>query len=151
MSCDDGTVESWASTPAVRRSMQSNRPRDTRPELVFRRALHAAGLRYRKHVRPLQGLRCEPDVVFTRIRLAVFFDGCFWHGCPEHRTVPPRSNAEWWSTKLANTRARDRRNDAALRAAGWEVLRIWEHEPTLDAVGRVIERCTALRGARPKG
>lgn len=127
--------------------MQSNRPRDTNAELVFRRALHAAGLRFRKHVRPLQDLRCEPDVVFTRVRLAVFLDGCFWHGCPEHRTVRPKANAEWWSNKLAATAVRDRRNDAALQAAGWDVLRIWEHEPTAKAVTRVVDRVTTLRAS----
>jgi DNA mismatch endonuclease (patch repair protein) len=125
--------------------MRSNRPRDTTTELAFRRALHAAGLRFRKHLRPLPDLRCEPDVVFTRVRLAVFLDGCFWHGCTAHRAVRPKANAEWWANKLATTVARDRRNDAALEAAGWQVLRVWEHEPTDEAVGRVVERVVSRR------
>lgn len=125
--------------------MRSNRPRDTQVEVALRRALHAEGLRFRKHLRPVAGLRCEPDVLFLRIRLAVFIDGCFWHACPQHRAVRPKTHGDWWSNKLDVTVARDRRNDTALEAAGWNVIRIWEHEPTADAVGRVIERVVELR------
>lgn len=125
--------------------MRSNRPRDTQTEVVFRRALHAAGLRFRKHGRPVEGLRCEPDVLFPGIRLAVFIDGCFWHACLEHRGVRPKTHGDWWSAKLDLTVARDRRNDAELEAAGWNVLRIWEHESTANAVDRVIERIAELR------
>lgn len=144
--CDYWEVESWATHPGVRRSMRSNRPRDTRTEIAFRRALHATGLRFNKHRRPVEGLRCEPDLLFPGPRLAVFIDGCFWHACPEHRSVRPKTHADWWSQKLDGTVARDRRNDAALEAAGWSVLRIWEHEPTADAVDRVITRIAELRG-----
>lgn len=116
--------------------MQHNRPRDTRLEAVLRSALHRAGLRFFKHRRPLPGLRCEPDIVFPRSRLAVFVDGCFWHGCPEHGSLP-KTNADWWRAKLETTRGRDRRNDEALQAAGWTVLRIWEHQPTEESVTAV--------------
>ncbi len=135
---------SWASSEGVRRSLRSNRPRDTRPEIELRSALHAAGLRFRKHYRPVPGIRCEVDVAFTRLRLAVQLDGCFWHGCPEHATRPV-TNATWWSTKLDGTVARDRQNDALLRSHGWEVLRFWEHEPVDDIVGTIGEEVRRLR------
>jgi DNA mismatch endonuclease (patch repair protein) len=116
--------------------MQSNRPRDTKPEVALRSALHRSGMRFRKHLRPVANLRCEPDAVFTRARLAVFLDGCWWHSCPEHGSLPVR-NGDWWARKLAVTRERDRRNTAALEAAGWRVLRVWEHEQLNVAVERV--------------
>lgn len=107
--------------------MRANRGADTAPELALRRALHARGLRYRKHAAPLEGLRCKADVVFSAAKVAVFVDGCFWHRCPEHGELP-RSNREWWDAKLSRTWYRDRGNDEALRAAGWTVVRVWEHE-----------------------
>ncbi|MDA8359767.1 MAG: very short patch repair endonuclease [Actinomycetota bacterium] len=127
---------SWASSEGVRRSMQSNRPRDTRPEVSLRSALHAAGLRFRKNYRPIKGSRCEVDVAFTRARVAVQLDGCFWHGCPEHATWPI-TNGVWWANKLQATIVRDRLNDELLRSYGWTVLRFWEHE-TLDEIVAVV-------------
>lgn len=125
---------SWASTPGTRASMQSNRGRDTAPELAIRRRLHAMGLRYRVSVRPVPNLRRTADIVFTRARIAVFVDGCFWHGCPEHYQAPVR-NSDFWLTKRKRNRERDAETDAALSAAGWTPLRFWEHEvraaPTL--------------------
>jgi DNA mismatch endonuclease (patch repair protein) len=118
--------------------MQSNRPRDTRPEIALRSGLHAAGLRFRKHYRPISGSRCEVDVAFTRVRLAVQLDGCFWHGCPDHATRPI-TNETWWSTKLDANIARDRKTDELLSDAGWTVLRFWEHEPTAEVVAKVCE------------
>jgi DNA mismatch endonuclease (patch repair protein) len=129
---------SWASSAGVRACMQSNRPRDTKPEVALRSALHRRGLRFFKHTRPIAGLRCEPDVVFPRIKLAVFIDGCFWHGCTEHKTIP-RTNRQWWEDKIQRTRDRDRANDARLTTEGWRVLRFWEHE-TLDGVVISIAR-----------
>lgn len=116
--------------------MQSNRPRDTRPEVSLRSALHAAGLRFRKNYRPIKGSRCEVDVAFTRARVAVQLDGCFWHGCPEHATRPI-TNGVWWANKLEATIVRDRLNDELLRSYGWTVLRFWEHE-TLDEIVAVV-------------
>lgn len=107
--------------------MRANRRRDTRPELALRSELHRRGLRFRVDFAPVQGLRCRPDVVFTRARVAVFVDGCFWHSCPVHGTRPT-ANGAWWAAKLDGNRARDRWNDAALAAEGWHVIRIWEHE-----------------------
>jgi DNA mismatch endonuclease (patch repair protein) len=125
-----------ATSQTTRLAMQANRSRDTGLELTIRRALHGAGLRYRKHVRPVQNLRCEPDVVFPREKVAVFVDGCWWHGCPEH-WAPPRANRKWWTQKVELNAARDRRNDAALEEAGWLVVRVWEHEDVAEAVERV--------------
>ena len=125
--------------------MQSNRPRDTRLELGFRSALHRQGLRFRKNLRPVPGLRCEPDVVFTKLRLAIFLDGCWWHGCPIHGSQPVR-NHDWWLEKLEATRGRDARNDRALSDAGWHVLRIWEHVPLELAVAVVVQEVLRLRG-----
>jgi DNA mismatch endonuclease (patch repair protein) len=127
--------------------MQSNRGRDTGIELKVRSALHRDGLRFRKHVRPLPWLRCNADVVFPREHLAVFIDGCYWHSCPVHATVP-KTNADWWKAKLHRTRERDRLNAQELTAAGWHVLRVWEHEDVDEIVARVKEALTRLRSDR---
>lgn len=116
--------------------MQDQRARDTTPELALRRQLHAAGLRYRVDRAPLPGLRRRADIVFGPSRLAVFVDGCFWHGCPQHG-VKPRTNEGWWRAKLERNKARDTDTDARLEAAGWRVLRIWEHEDPVMAAQRV--------------
>jgi DNA mismatch endonuclease (patch repair protein) len=141
---------SWASSEGVRRSMQSNRPRDTRPEVALRSALHAAGLRFRKHYRPVKGSRCEVDVAFTRWKVAVQFDGCFWHGCPQHATRPA-TNEAWWAAKLDANIARDRRNDELLTHAGWKVLRFWEHEQVDHIVATVREAVTSEKLAEQRG
>lgn len=121
-------VDSWASSAHTRRSMQANRSRDTKPEIAIRRLVHSMGLRYRVNTRPLPTLRRTADLVFARARVAVFIDGCFWHGCPEHHRQPT-ANGDYWVAKIEGNRARDARTNAALRDAGWEVLRFWEHEP----------------------
>ena len=135
---------SWASSPGVRRSMQSNRSRDTGPEVALRSALHRRGLRFRKHVRAVPGVACTVDVVFPRERLAVFIDGCYWHSCPEHVSYPI-TNGDWWRAKLAATSERDERNTQTLKAAGWIVLRIWEHEDTEVAAARVNDALQRIR------
>jgi DNA mismatch endonuclease (patch repair protein) len=119
--------ESWASSEAVRASMRANRRRDTRPEVRVRRAAHALGLRYRVDMRPVPSLRVRADMVFTRAKVAVFIDGCFWHGCPVHYR-PASKNSAFWSAKLTENRTRDARTTASLVAAGWSVIRAWEHE-----------------------
>lgn len=138
--------ESWASTPGVRRSMKSNRGRDTRPELAVRRLVHAAGLRYRVDYRPIRSLNRRADLVFTAAKVAVFLDGCFWHGCPEHHTVP-RTNAPFWAAKVAKNKERDEETDRLLRANGWSVVRAWEHEPASAVAARVVELVRAKRGS----
>ncbi|MFJ9018413.1 very short patch repair endonuclease [Streptomyces sp. NPDC102259] len=119
---------SWASSAARRRNMQAIRSRDTKPEKLIRRLVHAQGLRYRVAARPLPDLRRTADMVFRPVKVAVFIDGCYWHGCPEHY-VPPRTNSGYWSAKVLRNMERDRDTDQRLREAGWLVLRFWEHEP----------------------
>jgi DNA mismatch endonuclease (patch repair protein) len=124
------------STPAARARMRANRSYDTAPERALRSALHRRGLRFRKHVRVLAEYRCRPDIVFPRERVVVFLDGCFWHGCPQHWTVP-NANRAFWMAKVERNRARAERDDFALAEAGWSVVRCWEHEDTADAANRV--------------
>ncbi|WUJ37709.1 very short patch repair endonuclease [Streptomyces sp. NBC_00386] len=127
------TVET---TPETRARMSRQRSRDTEVEMVLRRALHAAGLRYRVHRRPIKGVRREADIVFGPAKVAVFVDGCFWHGCPEHATWPKR-NSDFWRTKIEGNRRRDLDTDARLAAIGWLAVRVWEHEEPLRAADRV--------------
>ena len=128
--CQSG-IQKLASSERLAR----NRPSPS--GLLDRRALHAAGLRYRVHRQPLPGLRRTADVVFPRARVAVFVDGCFWHGCPEHGRRHHRVNDWYWPAKIERNIRRDRDTDARLADAGWSVVRIWEHEPTDAAVARV--------------
>ncbi|WP_141314552.1 very short patch repair endonuclease [Streptomyces spinoverrucosus] len=127
--------------------MSRQSSRDTAQEVAVRRLLFASGLRYRVNV-PVPGMpRRTIDIVFRKAKIAVFMDGCFWHGCPEHATQP-RTNAEWWRVKLDRNMARDVETTEHLRAAGWEVLRFWEHEAPGDVALRVaaaVERRTAER------
>jgi DNA mismatch endonuclease, patch repair protein len=142
--------KSWASSPGVRKSMQANTGRDTKPEIALRRAVHALGLRYFVSRRPIRKVRRTADLVFPRVKLAVFLDGCFWHGCPEHHTVA-KTNAEYWAEKVATNRRRDVDTDAKLAGEGWTALRIWEHEPAADAALRVAEEVAALREVATNG
>ena len=123
--------------------MRANRRKDTKPELALRQALHAQGYRYRKDYRlELSGTRVRPDIAFTARRVAVFVDGCFWHCCPEHGSQPA-NNTWYWQPKLARNVERDRVADAALTAAGWSVVRVWEHESLESAVGAVVAALTS--------
>ncbi len=112
------------------------RSKDTEPEQALRRALWAAGLRYRLRLK----LPGTPDIVFPRAKVAVFIDGCFWHGCPVHYTRPA-TNSAFWSRKLGVNQERDRRVDRDLAEMGWTAVRVWEHEVAseLDGViGRIL-------------
>ena len=139
--------------PAVRERFRQQRREGTRPETALRRELHRRGRRFRVQY-PVPGLpRRRIDVAFTRIRLAVFVDGCFWHGCPDH-FIPPISNREWWLAKIEANRCRDRDTDEHLCAAGWEPLRIWEHvTPGLmaDLVEQCLDRTTSDTPVSSKG
>jgi len=128
--------------------MRSNKGKDTKPEIALRSAVHALGLRYRVSARPLKEVRRTADLVFTKARVAVFLDGCFWHGCPEHHTVAV-TNATFWADKVASNRSRDRDTDQRLQDAGWVSVRIWEHENPCDAALRVRDVILArLKAAR---
>ncbi len=122
--------------------------RDTAPEMELRRALWREGLRYRVDLSPLPRMRRRADVVFTRSRVAVFVDGCFWHRCPEHATAP-KANAEWWAAKLDANVARDRDTDRTLGEAGWRVIRIWEHENMSEAATRIATEVKSAHGEDP--
>ncbi len=136
------------SSQGVSARMSRQRRLGTEPELQLRRLLHARGLRYRVG-HPVHGRRRRTiDIAFTRARLAVFVDGCFWHACPVHGTSPT-ANGEWWSNKLAENAARDRDTDAALAAAGWTVLRVWEHVPVEEAAAEVLSLLAARTAAPP--
>ncbi|MFD7088115.1 very short patch repair endonuclease [Streptomyces sp. NPDC059892] len=129
---------SWASSAARRRNMQAIRSRDTKPERLIRRLVHANGLRYRVAARPLPDLRRTADMVFRPAKVAVFIDGCYWHGCPEHY-VPPRTNSGYWSDKVARNIARDRDTDQRLNDAGWLVIRFWEHQSSDACALTIVE------------
>jgi len=128
--------------------MRAVRRRDTKPERELRSALHRRGLRFRvDYAISVDGRSPRPDIAFTRDRIAIFVDGCFWHGCPEH-AQRPKSNTAYWGPKLARNVERDAEQTAKLEGAGWTVLRVWEHEPldaVVDRVVELIERHHALR------
>lgn len=130
------SAESWATNEGVARSMRSNRRRDTSLELLVRRELHRRGHRYRVDFAPGRNRRSRADIVFTRHRLVVFLDGCFWHGCDVHYSAPV-AHSDFWATKVTANRDRDARTSAALTAEGWRVLRFWEHESVEDIVGQI--------------
>jgi DNA mismatch endonuclease, patch repair protein len=133
-----------ATSPAVRAVMQGNRARDTRPEVALRSELHRRGLRFRKHAALEPGLRFRPDVVFPRQQIAIECLGCFWHRCPVHG-VSPTTNAEYWQAKLDRNVDRDRRNAAALAAAGWQLVVVWEHEDPVEAADRIEQLVRAVQ------
>lgn len=129
----------WDGVPDARREiMRRNTRRDTTPEVALRSLLHKRGMRFRVDlpIRVGADRPIRPDVVFTRARVAVFLDGCFWHGCPVHGTTP-LTRADYWVPKIEENRARDRRNTIALASAGWTVIRVWEHENPDAAASRI--------------
>ena len=137
-------TEQWTST-AAGRHLAGRVKTSTKPEVTLRKALHAAGYRFRLHPRIARG--CTPDLVLPRHRVAVFVDGCFFHACPEHgrRTPWTGPNAELWEAKMERNRANDVRSTRLAREAGWTVVRVWEHEITQDidtAAERVRAACT---------
>jgi DNA mismatch endonuclease (patch repair protein) len=129
--------------PATARRMSRQRQRDTACEIIVRRELWRRGYRYRKNYR-LPGMRREIDIALTKSQVAILIDGCFWHSCPEHGTVP-RRNHDWWQQKLAGNVARDRDTDARLRALGWTVVRLWEHATVDEAVEEVLASLEQVR------
>jgi DNA mismatch endonuclease, patch repair protein len=124
--------------------MQKQRTRDTEPEIKLRRLLHSRGLRYRvDSILPLPGVRRRADIVFGPTKVAVFVDGCFWHGCPEHGNPNVKSNTWYWPEKIERNRARDADTDDRLHAAGWVSVRVWAHEDVSEVADRVgdLVRC----------
>jgi DNA mismatch endonuclease (patch repair protein) len=129
--------------------MQAIRSRDTQPEQLVRRLLHAQGLRYRVAARPLPDLRRTADLVFRPAKVAVFIDGCYWHGCPKHY-VPPKTNQGYWSEKVARNMARDQDTNQQLTKAGWLVLRFWEHEPSTACAAQIAAEVRERRRLPPE-
>ncbi|WP_218060649.1 very short patch repair endonuclease [Micromonospora sediminicola] len=124
--------------------MQGNKGRDTEPERQVRSILFQNGLRYRVNTRPLEALRRTADVVFPGAKIAVFVDGCYWHGCPEHYR-PARENVQFWHAKIEGNKARDAETDQLLAEGEWQSIRIWEHEEPQTAALRVIAAVQATR------
>ncbi len=134
-----------ASSGLVRRVMVANYGGNTTPERLLRSALRRVGLKFRGERQVIRNLRCKADIVFPAERVCVFVDGCFWHGCQLHFSVP-KTHSSWWSEKVEDNRRRDRRKTARLRAAGWKVIRVWEHQIAADSMPLVLKRIgTAVR------
>lgn len=139
------------SSPEASRRMAKVRQKGTEAEIKLRRELYRCGLRYRVDYTVLQRPRRVADIAFPGIRVAIFVDGCFWHGCPEHATWP-KQNADLWRQKIETNRARDADTDARLQAIDWMVLRIWEHESPVAAaetVTRLVAKARAMRSKLP--
>jgi len=134
----------WASSAAARKTMQGNRSRDTQAELAVRRLVHAAGLRYRVNARPECDLRRTADLLFTRARVVVLIDGCYWHGRPEHLKMPS-TNRDCWEGKIGRNRFRDVETTELLEERGWRVLRFWEHEAPTSIAASIVD---VVRGRR---
>ncbi|WP_086513385.1 very short patch repair endonuclease [Clavibacter michiganensis] len=125
--------------------MVSNRGRDTKPELAVRKLIHAKGLRYRVDMRPFAAIRSRADIVFPRLRIAVYIDGCFWHSCPEHGSTP-KTNIDYWGPKLERNKQRDLEATLGLRDQGWTVLRFWEHEGAEEVADEIVVVVRAAAG-----
>jgi DNA mismatch endonuclease, patch repair protein len=136
-----------ASSAEVRKRMRATPQKNTPLELMLRSALHKLGLRFQVHRRLIPGVRRTVDIVFVGPRVAVLVDGCFWHGCPDHGTLPKKTNRRWWLNKILTNRRRDNDTDLRLTELGWEVLRIWEHEDKARAAHKIAQR---VRNRRKK-
>mgnify|MGYP002392282053 CR=1 FL=1 len=127
----------------VTKVMKANKRVDTKPEVAIRSGLHKLGYRFRKDfVITVSGRNCRPDIVFSKKKVAVFIDGCFWHSCPEHGRHP-KSNVEYWRKKFSRNKQRDELDDRALTASGWIVVRIWEHRSVEEATEEIIRTLSA--------
>lgn len=126
--------------------MQSNKSRDTRPEILVRKLLHAAGLRYRIHTPAAPDMTQKLDIVFRPARVAVEVHGCFWHGCPAHLRLP-KAHRPYWAAKIKRNQTRDRETAAQLAAAGWQLVVVWEHEDPVLAASRIEKLVRSLRRA----
>lgn len=136
--------ERWASSPAVRASMQANKGHDSQLELRIRRALHRTGLRYRVNYRVPGMQRRTIDIAFPAQRLAIFVDGCYWHGCRLHRTIP-LTNGDFWRDKITKNGMRDLETSRHLEQIGWRPMRFWEHEETADVASAIVAAIAEAR------
>jgi DNA mismatch endonuclease (patch repair protein) len=122
---------------AIKR-MQAVKPRDTAPEKALRSELHKLGLRYQIDTRPVKELNRRADIIFRSAKVAIFVDGCFWHGCPKHGTQA-KANAEFWRNKIRRNQERDTETNKLLKKAGWKVIRVWEHEDPQKVSKKIYE------------
>jgi len=139
------------SSPEASRRMAKVRQKGTDAEIKLRRELYRNGLRYRVSYVVLQRPRRVADVAFPGIKIAIFVDGCFWHGCPKHATWP-KQNAEFWRQKIKTNRSRDADTNGKLEAIGWQVVRVWEHESPVTAaesISRLVAKTKAMRSKSP--
>ncbi|MTD15137.1 DNA mismatch endonuclease Vsr [Nakamurella sp. YIM 132087] len=145
---DSAEAKGYVTSAARSRNMAAIRRSDTKPEVLVRSELHRRGFRYRKDfLLEMGSVRPRPDIVFTRLKVAVFIDGCFWHLCPDHSKIP-RNNTDYWEQKLLGNVARDLKYDHALSGAGWLVVRCWEHEAVDSVVGKIESVLFAAVGGR---
>lgn len=126
------------SSEAALKRMQAARPRDTAPEKALRSSLHNRGLRFRVDQKTIKELNRKADIVFRSAKVAVFVDGCFWHGCPIHGTQA-KANAEFWKNKIEQNQARDLDTNKRLEKLGWRVVRVWEHEDPEKASKKILQ------------
>lgn len=136
--------EALQTTEAISRRMSRQRSVDTAIEVRLRQLLHQSGLRYRLHTRPIRGVRRTADILFGPAHVAVFVDGCFWHGCPDHGSLP-KSNAAFWKAKIAGNAKRDADTRRRLAEAGWLAIQVWEHDDPVDAARTIAARVTERR------
>lgn len=146
-----------SSSPEASHRMAKVRQKGTNAEIALRREMFRIGLRYRVNYEVLKKPRRVADIVFPGRKIAIFVDGCFWHGCPEHATWPKR-NAEFWRQKIEANRQRDADTTERLQSLGWTVLRFWSHQSPIEAARTVAQmvtmvdskRCTSSRGVNGK-
>ncbi|MBU9269267.1 very short patch repair endonuclease [Burkholderia gladioli] len=136
-----------SSSPEASRRMAKVRQKGTSAEIALRRELYRRGLRYRVDFEVLKKPRRVADIAFPGLMIAIFVDGCFWHGCPEHATWP-KQNSDFWRQKIETNRARDTDTNERLRNVGWTVLRFWEHEPPSEAADIVVQTVAMVRSKR---
>lgn len=137
------------SSPAALSRMKAAKPKNTAPEMALRALLFKMGLRYQVDARPLKELNRKADIVFRTAKVAIFVDGCFWHGCPIHGTQA-KANAEFWNFKIKNNRERDLETTKLLQKAGWRVIRVWEHEDPIKVSKKIYQTLKRRKTARLK-
>lgn len=130
-----------SSSQAASNRMRASKSRDTTPEKSLRKELHKRGLRYRIDARPIMELNRRADIVFRSAKVAIFVDGCFWHGCPKHGTQA-KANAKFWKAKIRRNQERDAETNQLLKKTGWKVIRVWEHEKPEKASGKIYKIVT---------
>jgi len=143
------TAKPIASSKAALTRMKAAKSRDTAPEKSLRSSLFIKGLRFRVDTKPIKEFNRKADIVFRAIKIAVFVDGCFWHGCPIHGTQA-KANAEFWRNKIKQNQLRDLDTNEKLKKAGWKVVRVWEHENPEKAAEKILKLVVKRRSFMQK-